>query len=330
MATAVENFKEKIVEGRYAVLVAAIVVLVMRFLLFYFRGVPEPLVIDTGFLWRFVAPLFSNPSISFGVSTLFVFWIALLIAGVNNRFSLIHTRTSLPFIVPLFILSLHPVFLMITPDLISTLLVVFALFPLLKAYQQTDTRLFSFRSSILIGIAGLFQIYALLLLPLWWRGEMSMRGRQPKSFLAFVFGFFLVYLSVFALYFLFDNVYGFYAPFLFFVHFLPLVIPLLSVVEWIGLALLFIYILLSMKWSGRAKKLTSSSINFMVSVVFFSMIFQVVYWHETKFFIFTGIALISYLIAYYHSRSASKIHVVLAFVVVTILAVFYSSNYLLP
>ena len=327
MPNIVDNFKEKIVEGKYTVLVSSVFVLAMRYLLFYYQGAPQMSVPDTGFLWQHIAHFFTNPLISFGVSTLFVFLIAFIISGLNNRFSLIRTRTNLPFIVPLILFSLHPAFLAVSPCFFSIVLILTALFPLLRAYQQADSRLYSFRSAILISLAGLFQIYALLLLPLWWRGEISMRGRQPKSFFTFIFGISLVYIPVFSVYFLLDNVAGFVAPFLHFTQFSTLLILQFSAIEWVGIAFLFglllMYILLSMNLSARAKKLTLSSTNFMVFVIFFSMIFQVVYWHETKFFFWLNIALISYLIAYYHSRSISRMHVFIAWAMTILLAVFY-------
>ena len=332
MPNVVENFKKRVVEGKYTVFVSSMVVLAMRFSLFYVHGPPQIPVSDTGFLWQYIAHFFTDPLISFGVSTLFVFLIAFLLSGLNNRFSLIRTRTNLPFLVPLVLFSLHPVFLTVSPCFFSLTLVLTALFPLLSAYQQTDSRLFSFRSAILIGLAGLFQIYALLLLPLWWRGEMTMRGSQPKSFFTFLFGVFLVYISVFSFYFLIDNVVGFVMPFHYFTQFSTLQAFRFSVVEWIGIILLFgfllMYVLLSMNLSARAKKLALSSTNFMVFIIFFSIIFQAVYWHETKFFFWLNIALISYLIAYYHSRSTLPVHVFIAIGMTILLAAFYLLNLL--
>ena len=328
MASIVENFKERIVEGRFTALTFFIVVLAMRFLLFHFHGVPEWRFPDTGFLWQYVAPVFANPLVSFGVSTFFVFLIALLISGLNSRFLLIRTRTSLPFVVPLFLFSLHPLFLVMTPDFIAILLIIIALYPLLESYQQPDTQLLSFRSAILIGIAGLFQLYALLMLPLWWRGEVSMRGMQPKSFATFVFGVFLVYLSVFSVYFWFDNVSGFVAPFLFFAQLPPVEIPYFSVIEWVGIAFVFVffafYMLSGTSLSVRAKLST----NFIVFVVVFSLLFQIVYWRETVFFFLLCIALISYLIAYYHSVSMSKKHVYYAFLMMMLLTGLYTLHFL--
>ena len=330
MATIAENFKEKIVEGRFTALSFSIVVLAMRFLLFYFHGVPESSFPDTGFLWQYLAPFFANPLVSFGAATLFIFLIALLISGLNNRFSLIRTRTTLPFIVPLFLFSLHPSFLTMTPDFISIALILIASFPLLEAYQQSDTQLFSFRSSVLIGIAGLFQIYALLMLPLWWRGEVSMRGLQSKSFFTFVFGVFLVYLSVFSVYFLFDNVPGFFAPFLFFAQFPLFEIPYVTPIGWIGIVFVIIaaslYMLLSVKLATRSKILALSSVNFIVFVISFSMIFQVIYGYETVFFFWLSVVLIGYLIAYYHSMATSKIHVYGAYLLLLLLIGFYLLN----
>jgi len=84
----------------------------------------------------------------------------------------------------------------------------------LKSYQASDATLYSFQSAILIGVASLFQIYAIVLLPLWWRGELAMRGPQFRSFLSSLFGIFLVYISLFSVYFIFDELPAFVQPFL--------------------------------------------------------------------------------------------------------------------
>jgi hypothetical protein len=330
MASIVQNFKSGFVEARFTSLVVSFVVLAMRWLQFHLRGIPEPNFTDTGFLWRYFAPYFTNPIVSFAVATFFVFLIALLISGLNNRFSLIRTRTNLPFVVPLFLFSLHPHFLAMNPDYISIVLILIALSTLLQSYQQPDTQIFSFRSAILIGTAGLFQIYALLLLPLWWRGEVSMRGIQPKSFFTSVFGVLLVYSSVFSVYLLRDNLSGFVAPFLNFTRISTLEIPDFITIEWVGagfvLVIFALYILLGINLSARAKVLTLYATKFLIFVIMLFLVFQGAYRSETIFFFSMNIVLMSYLIAYYHSLATSKVHVYCIYVITILLLLFYFLN----
>jgi hypothetical protein len=330
MADIVEKFKTQFVEARFTSLLVSIGVLVMRWLLFHFRGIPEYNFPNTGFVWQYFAPYFANPETSFVVGTIFVFLIAILIAHLNNRFSLIRTRTNLPFIVPLFLFSLHPYFLAMSADYVAIMLLLIALSSLFSSYQQPDTQLFSFRSAILIGVAGLFQIYALILLPVWWRGEVSMRGVQVKSFFTSIFGVLLVYLSVFSIYFLYGNVEEFVAPFLNFNRISVHEIPYFTPAKWIGVAFVFVlfglYMLLSLNISSRVKVLTLSATKFVIWVIALFLILQVIYWNETMFFMSMSIAFASYLVAFYHSIAISKAHVYCAYIVMILLIIFYLLN----
>jgi hypothetical protein len=330
VADIVQTFRTRFVEARFISLAVAIGVLAMRLLLFYLHGIPEIYFPDTGFLWHYFSPFFANPMVSFVSGTVAVFIIAALIAHLNNRFSLIRSRTNLPFIVPLVLFSLHPYFLAMTPDFVAIALLLTAVPSLMQSYQQPDTQLHSFRAAILIGTAGLFQLYALLLLPIWWRGEVLMRGVQLKSFFTSIFGVFLVYLSVFSVYFLFGNVQDFLTPFLRFSDISFPNIYYFTTIQWAGVASVFIfflfYITLCLNMSVRVKVLTYSVTKFAISVITLFFIFQIVYWNETKFFFLMNIALIAYLIAYFHSISISRAHVFCAYIVMMLLLVFYFLN----
>lgn len=330
MASIVQHFKAVFIEARFTPFVVSIGVLAMRGILFHFQGVPENVLPDTSFLWQYFAPYFAHPIVSFVSGTMFVFLTAVLISNLNNRFSLIRTRTNLPFIVPILLFSLHPYFLAMTPNYVAIVLLLIALHSLLASYQQPDTQLNSFRAAILIGVAGLFQVYALLLLPIWWRGEVAMRGVQLKSFFTSIFGIVLVYLSVFSIYFLIGNVQGFLAPFQHFVQISLLDTYHFAVVQWISITFVFVffvlYMLLSLNISVRAKVLTQSGIKFVAAVIALFLVFQAVYWEKTLFFFLMNIALISYLAAYYHSIATAKSHVWLALTMTIVLGGVYLLN----
>lgn len=176
---------------------AASVIIGMRFLLFQQTEVLVPASPGGSHLWKFLSPLFAVPLNSLVASTLAVLLIATLIRAINNRFALIRTRSNLPFIAPLLLLSLHPRFLVMTPALAAVIIVLLAFFPLLQSYQKPEAYLCSFRSGILIAVASLFHIGALALVPFWWRGERSMRGPQLRAFSSFLFGILLVGFSLF-------------------------------------------------------------------------------------------------------------------------------------
>ncbi|MDD2220328.1 MAG: hypothetical protein PHS63_09670, partial [Desulfoplanes sp.] len=154
------------VEGRFVTFPVVLVILGMRLLLFFNTDAIHPSTTDYSHLWHFVAPFFYDRAISMSASTLAVLLIAWLIRAMNDRFALIRYRSNLVFIAPLLLLSLHPHYLVMTPDLVSVIIVLLAFFPLLESYQKQDAYLHSFRSGVLISIATLFHVGALVLVPL--------------------------------------------------------------------------------------------------------------------------------------------------------------------
>ena len=81
----------------------------------------------TSFVWEAIAPIFSNDWISLAASTLSIFIIAFIFSDLNTRFTLMRFRTSLPFALVLFLLSIHPLFLRMSPNYISTIFILFSL-----------------------------------------------------------------------------------------------------------------------------------------------------------------------------------------------------------
>lgn len=331
MHRTIRTFKATIVEARFTSLIVSLLVVAVRYGLFAKHKISESALPDTDYLWQFISPFFRNPQVSFASSTASVFIIAWLLSHINNRFSLIRTRTNLPFIVSLIFFSLHPYFLAMSADYIAIILLLYGFIPLLQSYQQENAQIYALYSSILIGIASLFQIFALVLLPLWWRGEFSMRGGHFKSFLASVFGVLLVFWSVFTLYFFFDNTEGFVAPFLNFTDISILQIPQFSPLKWVGIgagfALTILFMIFSMRTYIRDKVITLVTIQFVVFILIFFLILQAVYWSKTLFFLSFGLALLSYLVAYFYTMTANKFHIYGAYFIFALLVAFYFINY---
>lgn len=332
MHKAVRFFRTTFVEGRFIPLLGVVGFLILRLVLFLYG---EPFRVSNpthNYLWNPVAHLGENLWVSFLASTVLVLLIAWILSMMNSRFNLIRARSSLPFVTPLFLFSLHPCFLVMTGDWIAILFILLAFFPLLESYQKPDSYLYSFRAAALIGLASLFQVYSLLLLPLWWRGEHSMRGGQVRSFVSSLFGLLLVYLSVFSVYLLIDDMPGFVQPFLQFASFsFP---PLLSfsVMEWMGLFLGALFFILNMvfaaKLFSRDKVLTLIFTRFVVFLIVVLLLLILVYWEQSMFFLLLSISMISYLNAYLYTRTQAKGHIYLAYGWGVLLLLFYLSHFL--
>lgn len=331
MHPVVKSFRENFVEGRFVILLNTLLVIGMRILLYKNCGLPEIYNTDDNYLWKPVAHLFEDPLISLSASTISVIIISWILFSINNRYSLIRSRSNLPYIVPLFLLSLHPYLLVMTGNYIAIIIILIALTPLLESYQKPDSYLYSFRSSILIAVSSLFQIYALILIPLWWRGEKSMRGPQLNSFLASLFGVLLVYVTMFSFYFVSDNIADFLQPMHYFIAFSIPDIPDYSIFEWVAIfivAVIFIInIILSAKEYVRDKVLTLSLMRFIVYMVVVLLLLQILFWKETLFYLILSVTLLSFLSSYLYSKTTSKTDIYIAYSLLFLLILFYLSQY---
>ena len=326
----VKTFRSNIVEGRFTSLIVSVVVIGMRIMMFVNDGLPDLSIKSDNFLWQYISQFFSKPEISLAASTLSVFIIAWLISSLNNRFGLLRSRSNLPFIFPIFFLSLHPYFLLMTGEYIAIIFILLSFFPLLESYQKPDSYLYSFRSSVLIATASLFQIFAIILIPLLWRGERSMRGPQIRSLLSSLFGVVLVYVSVFSYYFIFDDTISFIQPFNIFINISINEIPRFTIFEWvIGAFILMVFVLnmiFSVNTYGRDKVLTLNFMQFIVFLQIFLLLLQVVYWGISLFFLTLSITLISYLSAYFYTKNNSRNHLYLVYFMILIMIVIYLSH----
>lgn len=327
MHSVVRSFRAIFVEGRFTSFFVALTVIVMRIALFYANEIPTPVHNGESFLWGYFEGFFHSPQVSLFAGTLSVFLIAIIISLVNSRFNLLHSRSALPFTIPLFLLSLHPYFLVMSGDYISVIFVLLAFFPLIESYQKPDSYLYSFRASVLISVASLFQIYALLLLPLWWIGERLMRGPQVRSFIASLFGVFLVYLTLFSIFWVFVSVPLFLEPFFNFGALSFPQVPQFTILEWLAVVFVGLFFVTSMFFSikiyGSDRALTLSLVQFIVFLVVVLLIFFILYWQKGAFFLLLSISLTSYLSAYFYSKTTSVKHIYIAYGVFTLLFLFY-------
>ncbi len=327
MYGAVRFFRATFVEGRFIPLLGTLGFLAMRFALFLNTD-PYPMVISTSnHVWNPIAHLTREPEVSFIASTISVLLIAWLLSRLNSRFNLIRSRSNLPYVVPLFLFSIHPYFLVMTGDWVAIFFILLAFFPLLESYQKPDSYLYSFRGAVLIGLASLFQVFALALLPLWWRGERVMRGGQARSFISSLFGLFLVYISLFSTYLLLDNVAGFLQPLTHFMAFSLPDVPPFTLSEWGGVVLVGLYFVVNMmlaaKIYSRDKVLTLTFTRFVVFLIVMFLLLQIVYWKENCFFLLLSILLVTFLSSYLFTRTNSKSHIYLAYAWTILMLLFY-------
>lgn len=324
------KFRRNLVESRFTPILFTLIAISMRLALFLSVGIKQH-DYQTSFVWQIIAPVFSSDWLSLAASTLSIFIIASVFSYINTRFTLMRFRTSLPFAIVLFLLSIHPVFLRMSPNYISTIFILLSLIPLIESYQHHAPRVFAFKSGALIAIAATFQVFALLFVPLWWYGEKSMHGFKMKSFVAFLLGVLLVLWNVAGFYFLFDNIDSFWTTFMNLskVNLMP---PQYTTIQWNGIALLGLFtivlILLDIKVFSRERVITQKTLSFIILIAIASITLHYFYWQQTFFFIYQIIIMLSFIIAHYFSHVNKKGGVYL-FILVFISLIMFYVNYLI-
>lgn len=301
-------FKTKIVESRFAPIVFAFIAITMRIVMFSSIGI-EQKQYPTSFVWPIFASLFANAWISIATSTASIFVIAFLISQLNLRFNLIRFRTALPFSMLILFLSIHPLFLPMSPNYISAILILLAFFPLLQSYQHHAPRNFAFKSGVLIALAATFQVYTLVFLPLWLYGENSMHGFRVRSCFALLIGGLLIFWNVAGFYFLFDNLDSFFSLFIYFGK-IDHSIPSLTLTQSVGIGILIIlsvvFLILDYKAFRRERVLTQKTLSFIVLIIICSSALHFIYLHQTLSHVYFIVIMMSFIVAHYYSHIKTK------------------------
>ena len=309
-------------------IIFAITAIIMRIGMYLSIGIQHK-EYPTSFVWNIILPIFENELLSLAFSTISVFFIAYIITQLNFRFSLIRFRTALPFSLIVFFLSLHPIFLPMSPNYLSIILILLAFFPLLQSYQHTSPRNLAFESGVLIGLAGVFQIYTLAFLLLWWRGEISMHGFNVKSTFALILGAIFVFWNLAGFYFIFDNLHSFIERFTHFQN-INLSIPDFSIIHWllIGLSLFIsiVFLMLDFKIFNRERVLAQKAFSFISLILVSSFVLHALYFLQTSSFLLLIIIIMSYIMAHYYSHIKTRWQAYSFFIILLCSFVFFINS----
>jgi len=113
---------------------------------------------------------------------------AFLIAQLNNKFTIIRTRSFLPvFIFTMLIASWPSIHMLLSAHLALTLLIM-SLFVFFEMYRDRNASEQAFLGSLLIATASLFIEPFILFIPVCWIGFMRFYSFSLRTFLASIFG----------------------------------------------------------------------------------------------------------------------------------------------
>jgi len=124
---------------------------------------------------------------------------AFLLAQINNRFTIIRTRTFLPILIFLLLLGTWNQMHMLIAAHISLSLFLFALFYFFNMVRDRKASEEAFMGTFLISLSSMLINPLIFIIPVCWIGFMIFQSFSMRTFLASVFGMlapWLLYLSV--------------------------------------------------------------------------------------------------------------------------------------
>lgn len=236
---AIKLYKRNIVENKNLVLFSILLTIVIRLVIFYFTDATlHNEHIGGGYLWTgALTDFLSRGTISFTISTLFVFIISFYASQLNAKHGLIRNRTYLIYIFGSLILSSHPVFIYMTPYYISTLAFLICTDLLYSSYQDKAGSRNAYAIGFVIGVSSLFSFYFLMYLPLFWIGFSLMRIFKFKNFIISILGIATIYWLTFVFFLWQNNIAGFLSPF---EHLYPLLNNSIETIPLMGEGLLVV------------------------------------------------------------------------------------------
>ena len=113
---------------------------------------------------------------------------AFLLAQLNNKFTLIRTRTFLPILIFLLLMGSWDDTHTINGSHISLTLFIFSLFYIFEMNRNPKASEQAFMGSFLLSVASLFVMPFIFLLPVCWIGFLMSQSFSLRTFLASIFG----------------------------------------------------------------------------------------------------------------------------------------------
>lgn len=125
---------------------------------------------------------------------------AFLLAQVNNRFTIIRTRTFLPILVFILLMSSWNETHIVNGSHLCLTLIIFSLFHFLNMYRDPKASEMAFMGSMFIGVASLIINPLIFLIPVFWIGFVIFQSFSIRTFLGTILGIlapWVIYLTVF-------------------------------------------------------------------------------------------------------------------------------------
>ena len=212
MASVPKSYKKNVAEGNGMLIFSIVFAVVVRILYFLYSDFTYSDSVN-GYLWRPISSLFSNHLVSLICSSLLVAAMAVLATHINTTHVFIRRKTVLLPAVIILLFSCHSIFMLMSAEHVSALLLILIIFLLFGAYNNMGKQIYAFKVSFLLALGSLFTPALLIFLPILWIALGMMRCFNFKSLLASLLGVFILYFPAFSYYFLTDSLDIFLMPF---------------------------------------------------------------------------------------------------------------------
>ncbi|MEI6752947.1 MAG: DUF6427 family protein [Paludibacter sp.] len=147
-----------------------------------------PIVHQTDSVNNLVTVLGGNDIVPNSISLIITLLNAFLIAQINNRFTIIRTRTFLPIFIFLLLMSCwYPTHTALTSQ-ISLTLFIFAVFNFFNMLRDNKASEQAFLGSLLISVSSLLINQFIFLIPVCWFGFIIFQSLSLRTFIASVLG----------------------------------------------------------------------------------------------------------------------------------------------
>lgn len=207
-----DSFFPKTVNGKLSLTLIILVTILCWSITIIFKSDDVIFRTNTGL---FYTPLLKalSPHTLLIINYLLVLGAGLLLLWLNQVFSIIRTKTFLPFLFyTLFITADTSAFFSLSGNL-CTVISLSLVYHLFKAYQKEKSVEEAFNIGLLLSVGSLFSTQMLLFIPMIWIGLSFMQAFSGKSFFASIVGILTPYWPAFCWFLYKKDIAGFTEPF---------------------------------------------------------------------------------------------------------------------
>lgn len=304
-----KRFQNKITTGAFTFPVVIIISALLWGLIYFVKPEMEP-VKDGYYFSQLINNLQLNEFFERLINFLLYGVVICLLIGINNKYSLIRTRTTFQACIYSLFIAVCPVLQPLQQGALVTSAVCISLYFLFRTYQKNEPTGYMFRSHLFLGLGSLLFPQLMYLFPIWIIGGYSMQSLTPRTFFAGLVGISLPYWFLLGHAFFYNEMQLFYAPFKELVLFSPINLSTIPLWELITVGVVFLITLISIAHyllnNYQDKIRTCSYLNFLVLLGVILLVFLLLQPQHTRVVLPILLVCTSILMGHFFALTNSK------------------------